>query len=189
MRHSALLAVALLFAQPAIAQKIGADETIVNGPLTVQNNGLPTFVVDGSGNLIGSPSFRIGSVAIPWGNIYTRTLVFRSTGDVSTVFDFDGTSGAGKIQVYSGGTATTVGTQFYTLVLNPSGGNVGVGTSGPGAKLDVNGTLRGQMLSLGAAPTTGNIPASYWTVVKRTDDASVKICANDAGTIKCVALQ
>jgi hypothetical protein len=75
------------------------------------------------------------------------------------------------------------------LSLNPLGGNVGVNTTSPGAALDVAGTMRGQVLTLSAAPTTSNIPASYWTVVKRTDDASVKLCANDAGAIKCVAMQ
>lgn len=67
-------------------------------------------------------------------------------------------------------------------------GNVMIGGINPGAKLDVAGTMRGQMLVLSAAPTTTNIPASYWTVVKRSDDASVKICANDAGTIKCAVM-
>ena len=70
-----------------------------------------------------------------------------------------------------------------------TGGNLGIGTMSPGARLDVAGTLRGQMLTLPAAPTSANIPASYWTAVKRTDDGSVKMCANDGGTIKCVAMQ
>ncbi|MCJ2020528.1 glycoside hydrolase family 55 protein [Methylobacterium sp. E-065] len=81
------------------------------------------------------------------------------------------------------------GTSAATRIHVANNGLVGVGTTGPGALLDVNGTLRGKMLSLAAAPTVTDIPASYWTVVKRTDDTSVKVCANDAGTIKCATLQ
>ena len=119
-------------------------------------------------------------------------------------------SGAGAVAQYTTGTGATgdnklaVGivdgayswiqalqpaVAYRNLVLQPKGGSVGIGVTTPGALLDVAGTLRGQMLTLSAAPTTSNIPASYWTVVKRSDDASVKICANDAGTIKCVAMQ
>lgn len=50
---------------------------------------------------------------------------------------------AGVIQVYSGGTANTVGNTPYTLQLQPEGGNVGIGlnSSNPTAKLTVNGNL------------------------------------------------
>ncbi|MEG9504029.1 MAG: hypothetical protein MIN69_19580 [Methylorubrum extorquens] len=74
---------------------------------------------------------------------------------------------------------------FRNLALQPRGGSVGIGTVTPGALLDVAGTMRGQVLSLSAAPTVATLPTSYWTVVNRTDDGSMKICANDAGTIKC----
>lgn len=120
--------------------------------------------------------------------LYSPFMV-RATNGVDLYADFDGGSARAQMQVYTGGTPAGHGSGFYDLLLQPKGGNLGVGTTAPGAKLDVAGTMRGQMLVLSGAPTASNIPASVWTVVKRTDDASVKICANDNGTIKCAAMQ
>ena len=92
----------------------------------------------------------------------------------------------GRLELSSGGSILVAlqasGDSFV------AGGKLGVGTASPGAQLDVNGTLRGKSLTLSGAPTTTDIPASYWTVVKRTDDGSLKLCGNDSGTIKCATL-
>jgi hypothetical protein len=41
------------------------------------------------------------------------------------------------IQVTSGGSATSIGSSYYDLLLNPYGGSVGIGTTAPGASLDI----------------------------------------------------
>ncbi len=51
-------------------------------------------------------------------------------------FGFGGPSGAGWIQSTS---SANLGTNF-DLLLNPNGGNVGIGTAAPTDKLSVNGT-------------------------------------------------
>lgn len=94
-----------------------------------------------------------------------------------------------------GANASIAGVGFYDeigawrMYARDADGYVGINTTSPGALLDVAGTMRGQFLALSAAPTSTNIPASYWTVVKRTDDGSLKLCGNDGGTIKCAIMQ
>jgi hypothetical protein len=51
-------------------------------------------------------------------------------------------SNAGVIQVYSQGVGGNLGPTHYSLSIQPSGGNVGVGTTAPGAKLEVNGSVK-----------------------------------------------
>lgn len=145
-----------------------------------------------SGSFTGavfSPNLQtLGQISAPWGAAFARNATLRAGNDVDLFIGFDAGTARGMLQVTSGGTTGAVGTGTYDLLLQPRGGNVGVGTTGPGAKLDVAGTMRGQMLTLSAAPTASSIPASYWTVVKNTADGSVRLYANDGGTLKSVAL-
>ncbi len=73
----------------------------------------------------------------------------------------------------------------YPLILNPNGGNVGIGTTSPGAKLDVAGDIKssGKMVPVGEESlriVRGNIDAngapiagSGWTVVRGSSGYTV----------------
>jgi hypothetical protein len=109
--------------------------------------GAPTSSVDisASGNVgIGtaSPSLRLeskGVVGLPATTGTTQTGIARfsqATGTGVLDFGFGGNSGFGWIQAVD---STNLGTNFG-LLLNPNGGNVGIGTSAPTDTLSVNGT-------------------------------------------------
>lgn len=63
-------------------------------------------------------------------------MALRKT-DVHMVLTHDASTNRGKIQVKSGGTATSIGTGNYDLVLNPEGGDVTVGTTSTTTKFQV----------------------------------------------------
>ena len=83
----------------------------------------------------------------------TGGFVLRS-GDVHTILSNDPVTNRAYIQVRAGGSSTTIGPNKYDLLLNPTGGSVGIGTSSPQAKLHV---VDGSLLLSG---TTGGTPAS-----------------------------
>lgn len=91
-----------------------------------------------------------------------------------------------SVRLYTPGSSSAV--PRITMQANAYNG-VELGTNAPGATWDVNGTLRGKVLVTSGAPTTTDIPNRFWTAVKRADDSSVKMCVNDDGTIRCVAMQ
>src|SRR5689334_7374539 len=109
--------------------------------------GAPTSSVDiaASGNVgIGtaSPNLRaevFGVVGLPatTGTAQTGIARFSQAGGVGVLdVGFGGATGAGWLQATS---STNLGTNFQVL-LNPNGGNVGIGTSAPTDTLSVNGT-------------------------------------------------
>jgi hypothetical protein len=59
--------------------------------------------------------------------------------DVHTLITNDGATNGGKIQVLVGGNSSTIGTTPYRLLLQPEGGDVGIGTVSPITKLHVSG--------------------------------------------------
>jgi len=74
----------------------------------------------------------IGSV--PAAGTYGGAAIFSADANTYGVFIGAITSGVGYIQVQSGASATT-----YSLLLQPNGGNVGIGTTSPTAVLHVDG--------------------------------------------------
>jgi endosialidase-like protein len=109
--------------------------------------GAPTSSIDvaASGNTgIGtaSPNLRIevfGSVGLPAASGTTPTGIarFSQSGGVGVVdLGFGGATGAGWLQVTSSANLAT----NFPLLLNPNGGNVGIGTSAPTETLSVNGS-------------------------------------------------
>ena len=61
-------------------------------------------------------------------------------------------SGVATIGAYSSNLTTPA-----TLVINPAGGNVGIGTTSPGAKLDVNGNIKASALQLTTGAAAGRL--------------------------------
>jgi hypothetical protein len=83
-----------------------------------------------------------------------------------------GTSGNQVVSnLYSGNTANVSDTGSGNTVLDTFGGTVG------------------QWKLKGSAPTTADILPSYFSMYKNSGDGSMKLCANDGGTIKCATLQ
>lgn len=74
------------------------------------------------------------------------------------------------------------------IYLTNSTGNVGIGTTAPNEKLDVDGVVKSKFKTLSADPTTTDIPTGYTMLVKNTTSGVLKLWANDGGTLKSVTL-
>jgi hypothetical protein len=108
--------------------------------------GAPTSSIDisASGNVgvgTASPNLKaevFGSAGLPAssGTVPTGIARFSQSGGAGVIdFGFGGASGAGWLQATS---STDLSTEF-ALLLNPNGGNVGIGTSAPTDALSVSG--------------------------------------------------
>jgi hypothetical protein len=109
--------------------------------------GAPTSSIDiaASGNVgvsTASPNMRLevfGTVGLPVSTGTTPTGIarFSQSGGVGVVdFGFGGATGAGWVQATN---SSNLGANFAFLI-NPNGGNVGIGTTAPTDTLSVNGT-------------------------------------------------
>ena len=78
------------------------------------------------------------------------TLHLKTHGGDSTITSFGGISGGGGYIQRSNGTGTT----SYDILLNPYGGDVGIGTTSPATKLHVAGAISGSSLNVSDAATT-----------------------------------
>ena len=109
--------------------------------------GAPTSSVDiaASGNVgisTAAPNVRLevfGAVGLPAtsGTAQTGIARFSQSGGAGVVdFGFGGFTGAGWVQATSSASLAT----NFAFLINPNGGNVGIGTSAPTELLSVNGT-------------------------------------------------
>ena len=133
--------------------------------------GAPTSSVDiaASGNTgfgTASPNLRIevfGAVGLPATSGTTQTGIarFSQAGGVGVVdLGFGGTNGAGWLQATSSANLATT----FPLLLNPNGGNVGIGTTAPTELLSVNGSASkpgGGTWSVFSDERLKNIKGSY----------------------------
>jgi hypothetical protein len=105
--------------------------------------------IDGSGNLgVGTSTIigklQVNSTSAPYYGPATSSatangifILGNTTADVVNTFGVDATTTAyAWIQPRKTGTAT-----YYSLALNPNGGNVGIGTTSPNDKLHVSGSI------------------------------------------------
>jgi hypothetical protein len=109
--------------------------------------GAPTSSIDisAAGNVglqTASPNLRLevfGAVGLPVNSGTTPTGItrFSQAGGVGVIdFGFGGASGAGWLQTTSSANLAT----NFAFLINPNGGNVGIGTTAPTDTLSVNGT-------------------------------------------------
>jgi hypothetical protein len=147
----------------------GATPTLgLAGALT---SGTADFVMDNSGNVgigITSPSYRL--------HVVNTSLTSTTVGaNILGVFGV-GTSGADATLLLSDGASysNTISMKSGNLMLAPSSGNVGIGTTTPSQKLDVNGIIKGNGGIYGYAGATNNLlidwaTASQITTLTATD--------------------
>jgi hypothetical protein len=126
---------------------------------------LPRMVIDNSGNVgIGTftPLYRLdvnGNTTFRGGSVYFRP----STGE-GTLFTTGGTANNESyidMSVYRAGAYTSrFGVDnFGRMYLQPGADNVGIGTTNPAFKLDVNGTINATAIYQNGSPFSG----SQWT--------------------------
>ena len=101
-----------------------------NNPIYIGTNNTTRITINGSGNVGIGTDPSTGSRL----QVLGLTDFWNSTNTLLRV-QHDGTRG--RLQAYTGGATGNIG-------INSEGGNVGIGTDSPGAKLDVAGSLKSQ---------------------------------------------
>ena len=103
------------------------------------------------GALIGTTATFAGNVGIgadsPGNRLVVRGPSSDATGGDNNVAQFEGPSGTNGFQVYVNDTLNNTGIQTKngdSFIINPGGGNVGIGTTGPNSKLQVDGSIRAE---------------------------------------------
>ena len=121
----------------------------------VSNLSVGTSTVNGAVNVVGGVNIA-GNVGIGMASPYSKLGISGGDTDPSAIhgaaalFNIDNnlTDLAFTIDTTNPFTASiqhrhkTLNSLAYPIALNPLGGSVGIGTTSPGAKLDVNGTIR-----------------------------------------------
>jgi len=129
------------------------------------------------------------------GTSYTLAVSRNNSNTEGLVFGVDGSNcgliGSNNADTYLGYWAA--GVLAKTLTIQSTSGNVGIGTTSPGKKLDVNGYIRGTGIfnTLNSAPADGDLAAGEcaWWFDKTNGAAKLMIKAkqND-GTVKTASI-
>ena len=134
----------------------------VSGTLPVANGGTGVTASTGSGSVVLSTSPTITTPVLTTANTTTISLTWGATsGQILRNENSElavGLSSAQPYPLYVQGRQNT--NVARDIVLNPLGGNIGIGTSSPGYKLDVVGTARTGDLRLDDA--TDSIGITIW---------------------------
>ncbi len=148
--------------------------------------------INASGNLIVGGNFRVLNNG---GDAYAKLLVYPSS-PYGIVFN---SASNGTISIQSQRESNN--SETFPLILNPNGGNVGIGTSSPSQKLDVSGNVKAasfiksggtssQFLKAdGSVDETQYSPASHeHTKIKYVDNRAVAVTPTDAVAVNGVQL-
>lgn len=111
-----------------------------SNPIVVTNGGRLGLGTTEPGTGLFVSNYNLNDLATS----YNSTAAFSVNGsDVNLVIGgYANDVNAAFIQSRSGGGPSTIGPGNYTLALNPLGGAVGIGTTSPGATLEVNGNVK-----------------------------------------------
>ena len=160
----------------AIGQGAGTDSSFTS----------PAFTIDNTGNVGIGTTTPMATLAVAGtqgapatsGTTPTAIARFETNSGNGEVLDIGGLSaGPVWLQVYN---RTNLATN-YSMIFQPNGGSVGIGTTSPVSRLDVNGGISaGSYAGINAAPTNGMIISGNVGIGTYTPAAQLQVTGVDA---------
>jgi hypothetical protein len=146
----------------------GVDNTGFAIRNTTDSRNELTFSGTGAATFSSSVKGTFNSVMVGGPGNHGLEFVNATTSTKALIGGYDSTNGA-YIQ------AVNFGTAYEKLLLNPNGGNVGIGTASPSSKLSVDGDIKLQSSTATAKSILFSSPASNWG----PQDSSIKFTPAD----------